>query len=74
MLPETRASSGHAGTPLFSEAERSGILALHAILRKEDPNHERLGLKRMPTYTGDFLWLCEKHYAEAESKIPDRIE
>lgn len=59
---------------LLTEAERSGILALHAFLREEDPHHQRLGLKRMPTYTGDYLWLCETHYQAAHPKIPDRIE
>ncbi|MEP0906429.1 ADP-ribosylation factor-like protein [Leptolyngbya subtilissima ST-M1] len=59
---------------LLTEAERSGILTLHAFLREEDPHHQRLGLKRMPTYTGDYLWLCETHYQAAQPKIPDRIE
>ena len=59
---------------LLTEAERSGILAIHAFLREEDPHHQRLGLKRMPTYTGDYLWLCETHYQAAQPKIPDRIE
>ena len=58
---------------VLSEAQRSGILALHSFLREIDPNHEKLGLKRMPTYTGDFVWLCEEHYKKAESKIPDKI-
>jgi Leucine-rich repeat (LRR) protein len=31
-------------------------------------------LKRIPTYTGDYLWLCEKHYELSQSKIPDKIE
>ena len=59
---------------LLSDAERSGILALHSFLREEDPHHKNLGLKRMPTYTGDYLWLRNKHYQEAQSIIPDRIE
>ncbi|MCP4570266.1 MAG: hypothetical protein GY841_22020 [FCB group bacterium] len=58
----------------MSEANRSGILALHSFLREHDPNHEKLGLKRVPTYTGDYLWLCDKHYEMAQSKIPDKIE
>lgn len=57
----------------LDEANRSGVLALHAFLRELDPNHAKLGLKRMPTYTGDFLWLCQKHYAAAQPKIPDKI-
>jgi hypothetical protein len=59
---------------ILSEAERSGVLALHAFLRDVDPHHEKLGLKRIPTYTGDYLWLCEKHYELSQPKIPDRIE
>jgi hypothetical protein len=59
---------------LLSEPERAGVLALHAFLRKEDPNHERLGLKRIPTYTGDFLWLCDKHYQQIQRRIPEKIE
>ncbi|MGK7907978.1 MAG: leucine-rich repeat protein, partial [Synechococcus sp.] len=68
------AEAGRFKDGLLSEAERSGILALHAFLRKEDPQHQRLGLKRMPTYTGDYLWLCETHYQAAQPIIPDRIE
>jgi internalin A len=57
----------------LNEIERSGVLALHALLRELDPNHAKLGLKRMPTYTGDYLWLCQKHYDAAQPKIPDKI-
>ena len=53
--------------------ERSGVLALHSKLQELDPNHERLGLTRLPTYTGDYLSLCRKHYEQAQPKIPDRI-
>jgi hypothetical protein len=31
-------------------------------------------LKRIPTYTGDYLWLCEKHYELSQPKIPNKIE
>jgi len=58
------------GDGLLSQAERSGILALHSFLHEEDPHHQRLGLKRLPTYTGDYLWLCEKHYQNRQSKMP----
>ena len=59
---------------LLTEGERSGVLALHSLLREVDPNQQHLGLKRIPTYTGDFLWLCETHYDQAQSKIPAIIE
>jgi len=58
------------GDGLLSHAERSGILALHSFLHEEDPHHQQLGLKRLPTYTGDYLWLCEKHYQNRQSKMP----
>jgi hypothetical protein len=35
---------------------------------------EKLGLKRIPTYTGYYLWLCQKHYELSQPKIPDKIE
>jgi internalin A len=59
---------------VLSEVERSGILALHSLLRELDPNHEKLGLWRVPTYTGNYLWLCKHHYEESQPKIPDKIE
>jgi internalin A len=58
----------------LSEAERSGLLTLHALLRKLDPHHAQLGLRRIPTYTGDYLWLCEKHYEQTQTRIPEKIE
>jgi internalin A len=59
---------------MLHEAERSGILALHGMLRELDPNQERLGLHRVPTYTGDYRWLCKDHYEAWQPKIPDKIE
>jgi len=59
---------------VLSEDERSGLLALHALLRELDPNHANLGLHRVPTYTGDYLWLCQTHYDLSQPKIPDKIE
>ena len=74
LLGETKPSDA---APLreggLDEMHRSGILALHTLLRTLAPNHANLGLKRIPTYTGDFRWLCEKHYAQAQPKIPEVI-
>jgi internalin A len=64
---------GRLGDGLLSEPERSGVLALHSLLRENDPNHERLGLIRVPTYTGDYLWLCPRHYEIFQPPIPDKI-
>lgn len=59
---------------LLTAEERSGLLALHRLLRELDPTHQTLGLTRFPTYTGDFLWLCKTHYEQSQSKFPDRID
>jgi len=56
-----------------SAVERSGLLTLHRFLKENDPTHARLGLYRVPTYTGDYRWLCRRHYEAAQSKIPDKI-
>ncbi len=64
----------HLQVGLITELERSGLLALHAFLREVDPTQANLGLKRVPTYTGDYLWLCDKHFRDQQSKIPDVID
>ncbi|MBM3476794.1 MAG: hypothetical protein FJX75_26275, partial [Armatimonadetes bacterium] len=64
----------HQGSGVLTEAERSGILALHALLRKLDPNQQNLGLHRVYTPTGDFMWLCRTHYDLWQPNIPDKIE
>jgi len=58
---------------VLTEPERSGILALHSFLRKEDPHHEKIGLHLVPTYTGDYRWLCKRHYDAYQPNIPDVI-
>ncbi|MCG2785759.1 MAG: leucine-rich repeat domain-containing protein [Anaerolineae bacterium] len=58
---------------MLSEPERSGILALHRFLNEKDPTQDRLGLQRVPTYTGDYRWLCKYHYDAWQPNIPDVI-
>ena len=64
--PSTRSS-------VISAIERTGLLTLHHFLKEQDPTHAHLGLQRVPTYTGDYRWLCRHHYEAAQSKIPDKI-
>lgn len=59
---------------MLRENERAGLLALHRILRELDPHQERIGLHRVSTYTGDFRWLCRRHYEAWQSNIPDVIQ
>ena len=58
---------------MLSEPERSGILALHNLLKELDPSQAKLGLHRVATYTGDYRWLCEYHYDAWQPNIPDVI-
>jgi internalin A len=58
---------------MVSEPERSGILALHRLLNELDPTQNKLGLHRVATYTGDYRWLCKRHYDAYQPNIPDVI-
>ena len=58
---------------MLSEPERSGILALHQLIKEQDPSHSNLGLHRITTYTGDYRWLCKHHYDAWQPNIPDVI-
>ncbi|MCU0644924.1 MAG: hypothetical protein MUC94_11760, partial [bacterium] len=59
---------------MLSRPERSGILALHALLKELDPSQAKLGLHRVATYTGDYRWLCKDHYEAWQPNIPDVIK
>ena len=56
---------------VLTDSERSGLLALHRFLQTVDPDQARIGLRIIPTYTGDFAWVCKKHYEIMKSKIPE---
>ena len=43
-------------------------------MNEVDPPQAKLGLHRVATYTGDYRWLCRKHYEAWQPKIPDVIE
>jgi internalin A len=58
---------------MVSEVERSGILALHNLLKELDPSQANIGLHRVSTYTGDYRWLCKHHYEAWQPNIPDVI-
>lgn len=75
QLPDKLKTSDRTFAPgqLLNESERSGMLALHQLLSKLDPNQKNLGLHRVATYTGDFRWLCKRHYDAYQPNIPDVI-
>jgi Leucine-rich repeat (LRR) protein len=58
---------------ILTALERSGLLALHKMLRELDPTHAKLGLTRVPTATGDYVWLCRTHLELVRPRIPDVI-
>ena len=74
-LPAEIKASDRGFTPgkQISETERSGILALHNLLKELDPSQSKIGLHRVATYTGDYRWLCKHHYDAWQPNIPDVI-
>ena len=47
---------------LRDKAESAGLRELHVLLTELDPQKRWGGLRRVPTPTGDYLWLCPEHY------------
>lgn len=65
------AATSHLPSGCLSEAERSGILALHSFLRDRDPHQQNLGLTRIVTASGEYRWLCQTHFQAQQPKIPE---
>ena len=74
-LPDEMKISEHSSFEggMLSEPERSGILALHQLIKEQDPTQAKLGLHRITTYTGDYRWFCKQHYDAWQPNIPDEI-
>lgn len=53
-------------------AEGAGLRQLQALLKELDKSHDWGGLRCTLTPTGDYLWLCPKHYHEYDPGLPDR--
>jgi hypothetical protein len=71
-LPEPRESKDD---PAFdvnfgSSAEGAGLRALRTFLMAEDPVQSFGGLRRVPSPSGDFLWICPEHYREYDRGLP----
>jgi internalin A len=69
--PEDLVAAGNDYSEILGLPERSGLLAMHALLRELDPYQARLGLTRVPTYTGEYRWLCASHLEDWEPSIPE---
>jgi GTPase SAR1 family protein len=50
--------------------EGADFRQFHAILTKLDPGSKWGGLRRVITETGEYAWLCEKHYHQYEPGLP----
>jgi Leucine-rich repeat (LRR) protein len=60
-------SEGGSG---LTAAEGAGLRALRELLMKEDPTRAFGGLNRRLTMSGDYVWICEKHYSEYDPGLP----
>jgi hypothetical protein len=63
---------------LVTEAEGAGLRELHGLLRELDRKKRWGRLRRVQTPTGDYLWLCPKHYPEYDPGLvvipPEKLE
>ena len=55
---------------LVTTAEGAGLRALQTLLLQLDKAKGWGGLRRVPTKSGDFLWLCPAHYKEFDPGLP----
>jgi internalin A len=58
-------STGH-----LTEAQGKALRALRAIIFERDPLGDFGGLRRVQAPSGDFLWVCEKHYPDYDPGLP----
>jgi hypothetical protein len=54
----------------LTEAEGAGLRALRAILLEHDKLRTFGGMRRMQSPSGDFLWICPRHYTEYDPGLP----
>jgi hypothetical protein len=57
-------------TGFSKRPEGAGLREFHDLLKAEVKGRAWGGLRHVPTKTGDFLWLCPKHYAEFDPDLP----
>ena len=55
---------------LVSRAEGEGLRQLQSVLNELDKSRKWGGLRRVPTQTGDYLWVCKEHYREYDPGLP----
>jgi hypothetical protein len=64
---ETGVDVGERG---LSRAEGAGLRALRAALLDVDPFQSFGGLRRRQAATGDWVWICPRHYSKYDPGLP----
>ena len=62
---------GERATGFFKRPEGAELREFHDLLKAEVKGRTWGGLRRVGTKTGDYLWLCPKHYAEFDPALPE---
>ena len=57
-------------TGQLTEAQGKALRALRTIIFERDPLGDFGGLRRVQAPSGDFLWVCEKHYPDYDPGLP----
>ena len=57
-------------TGRVTEAEGSALRLFRSILFEHDPERIFGGMRRTRTPSGDFLWVCPKHYGQYDPGLP----
>ena len=57
-------------TGFFKRPVGAELREFHDLLEAEAKGRRWGGLRRVPTKTGDYLWVCPKHYAEFDPALP----
>ncbi len=71
LLSEAGVAAGQEDTDeLITQAEGAALREFHSLLLELDERRTWGGLKRVLTPTGDFLWLCPRHFREFEPDLP----
>ena len=71
LLPEISSKFGTSQGNAF-RAEGDALRAIHDVLRELEPKKGRKwgGLERIPTRSGEYIWLCEEHAREYDPGLP----
>jgi len=54
----------------LTPAQGAGLRMLRAVVLELDPHRSFGDLRRVSTPSGDFLWICSRHYREYDPGLP----